>query len=114
MVRMASKGESPTAVVATRWFPPRHSRRICISCAARPEGEGGSGPFAHILQRARGWAFASLGQAEAAGAAMEASLAAARDEGSLYEEAVTVEAMADIVAGVFERMDASPRSVSSI
>ena len=65
---------------------------------ARPEGAEGGGPFAHVLQRARGWAFASLGDAEAAGAAMEASLAAAREEGSIYEESVTVEAMASLGA----------------
>jgi tetratricopeptide (TPR) repeat protein len=60
---------------------------------SRPEGQDGKGPFAPMLQRARGWALASLGDAEAAGVAMGASLAAARDEGSVYEEAVTLEAM---------------------
>jgi len=64
------------------------------AAAARPEGQGGGGPFAHVLQRARGWALAELGEAVTAGAAMEASLAAALDEGSVYEEAVTFEAMA--------------------
>ena len=47
LVRMASTGVSPTAVVATRWRPPRHSRRICMSWATRPAAicaPGGAAP----------------------------------------------------------------------
>lgn len=73
---------------------------------SRPEGQDGGGLFAPVLQRARGWALASLGDAEAARAAMEASLAAARDEGSVYEEAVTLEAMSALGDACGVRPDA--------
>ena len=79
---------------------------------ARPEGQDGGGPFAHVLQRARGWALASLGEADAAGAAMEASLAAARDEGSVYEESVTLEAMAALGDACGVRPDAEALNVA--
>jgi tetratricopeptide (TPR) repeat protein len=52
--------------------------------------------FVAVLQRARGWALAQLGAPEAVAVAMQASRDAAEEEGSIYEQAVTLEAMATL------------------
>ncbi len=74
-------------------FEGRAEEALVRADAVLPRAEAEES-FVAVLQRARGWALASLGASEAAAAAMQASIAAAREEGSIYEEAVTVEAMA--------------------
>ena len=59
----------------------------------------GSGRSAALLHRVRGFALSQLGRPEAARAALEASLSEAGAEGSDYEVAVSLQALAALPGG---------------
>lgn len=59
----------------------------------------GAGRSAALLHRVRGFALSQLGRPEAARAALEASLSEARAEGSDYEAAVSLQALAALPGG---------------
>jgi tetratricopeptide (TPR) repeat protein len=74
-------------------FEGRAEEALARGDAVLPRAEAEES-FVAPLQRARGWALAQLGATDAAAVAMQASKDAAEEEGSIYEQAVTIEAIA--------------------
>jgi class 3 adenylate cyclase/tetratricopeptide (TPR) repeat protein len=79
-------------IVEALAFAGRAEEALVRGDAILPRAEAEES-FVAPLQRARGWALAQLGAPDAAAVAMQASKDAAEEEGSVYEQAVTIEAI---------------------